>query len=226
MKYTYYGHAAFSIESGGKQFLFDPHISANPLAKDIDIKTIKADYILISHGHNDHVSDLVEIAKNTGARIICAFEIAQWLQEKHNYDNVQGINLGSKQFEFGKLHFVPAGHSSVLPDNTYGGNPGGFILNMPEGAFYYSGDTCLLMDMKLVPEYCKLDFAILPLGGNFTMDVADAVKAAEFIQCDKIIGLHYDTFEVIEIDRKEAVAAFKKAGKTLLLPEIGETIEL
>lgn len=225
MKFSYYGQSCFGIETGHKHFLFDPYISPNPLAKDVDVDQISADYILISHGHNDHFADVMDIAKRTGALVICAYEIAEWISSK-GYENVHGINHGSKEFDFGKLHFVPAIHSSSLPDGTYGGNAGGFILNLPEKKFYYAGDTCLTMEMKLVPEYCHLDFALLPIGGNFTMDVDDALKAASFIQCDKIIGIHFDTFDVIKIDREAAVGKFSDAGKTLILPAIGETLEL
>ena len=111
-----------------------------------------------------------------------------------------------------------------MPGGEYGGNPGGFLVHGAEKKFYYSGDTCLMMDMQLIPRYAKLDFAILPIGGNFTMDVEDAVIAAEFIQCDKIIGVHFDTFGYIKIDHEQAIERFRAAGKELILPEIGKTI--
>jgi len=225
MKFTFYGHACFAIETGGKKFLFDPFISGNELAKDIDINSIEADYILVSHGHGDHVADLVSIAKRTGATVIGAFEVIDWAQ-KQGIKNVHPMNFGSFHFDFGKLHFLPAWHSSAMPDGSYGGNPGGFLMHAPEKKFYYSGDTSLMMDMQLIPRYAKLDFAILPVGGNFTMDAEDAVIAAEFIQCDKIIGIHFDTFGYIKIDHEAAKNKFKDAGKELILPKIGETIIL
>jgi L-ascorbate metabolism protein UlaG (beta-lactamase superfamily) len=224
MKFTYYGHACFGIETGGKKMLFDPFITGNELAKDIDVSKIEADYILVSHGHGDHVDDLVSIAKRTGAVVVGAYEITNWAGEQ-GVKNVHAMNFGSATFDFGKLHFVPAHHSSSLPDGTYGGNPGGFVVH-GDKKFYYAGDTGLMMDMQLIPRYAKLDFAILPIGGNYTMDADDAILAAEFIQCDKIIGVHFDTFDPIRIDREKAKEKFKEAGKELILPEIGQTIKL
>ena len=225
MKFTFYGHACFAIETGGKKLLFDPFISGNELAKNIDISKIEADYILVSHGHGDHIADMVSIAQRTGATLISSFEVVTWAQ-KNGVEKAHPMNFGSTNFEFGKLHYLPAWHSSAMPDGSYGGNPGGFLVHGAEHKFYYSGDTCVMMDMKLVPRYAKLDFAILPVGGNFTMNAEDAVIAAEFIECDKIIGVHFDTFGYIKIDHEEAKRKFKAAGKELILPGIGETIVL
>jgi L-ascorbate metabolism protein UlaG (beta-lactamase superfamily) len=225
MKFTFYGHACFSIETAGKKLLFDPFITGNELAKNIDINTIEADHILASHGHGDHVGDLIAIAKRTGAKVIAAYEIASWA-EKNGVKNVHPMNFGPYNFDFGRLRFVPAWHSSCLPDGAYGGNPGGFIVEGQEATFYYAGDTCLMMDMQLVPRYAKLDFAILPIGGNFTMDAADALIASDFIQCNKVIGVHFDTFGYIKIDHEKTKRLFKDAGKELILPGIGETINL
>jgi L-ascorbate metabolism protein UlaG (beta-lactamase superfamily) len=225
MKFTFYGHACFSVETAGKKLLFDPFISGNELAKDVDIKAIQADFIFVSHGHGDHVGDLVDIATRTGALVIGAYEVVNWAQ-KNGVKNVHPMNFGPADFDFGKLHFLPAWHSSSLPDGSYGGNPGGFLVHAAEKKFYYSGDTCLMMDMQLIPRYAKLDFAILPVGGNFTMNADDAIIAAGFIQCDKIIGIHFDTFGYIKIDHEQAKEKFKAAGKELILPAIGESIEL
>ncbi|MBC7554583.1 MAG: metal-dependent hydrolase [Taibaiella sp.] len=225
MKFTYYGHACFAVESDDMKILFDPFISGNDLAKNIDIEKIEADYILVSHGHGDHVADLAPIAKRTGATVIAAYEVVAWAQ-KQGVESVHPMNFGSAVFPFGKLHFLPAWHSSTMPDGSAGGNPGGFLLHGLDKKFYYSGDTCLMMDMQLIPRYAKLDFAILPIGGNFTMDVDDAIVAAQFIDCDRIIGVHYDTFGYIKIDQEAAVKKFRTAGRELILPVIGETIEL
>jgi L-ascorbate metabolism protein UlaG (beta-lactamase superfamily) len=225
MKFTFYGHACFAIETEGKKLLFDPFITGNELAKDIDINTIEADFILVSHGHGDHVGDLVSIAQRTGAMVIGAYEVINWAQ-KQGVKNVHPMNFGPADFDFGKLHFLPAWHSSAMPDGSYGGNPGGFLVHGREHKFYYSSDTCLMMDMQLIPAYAKLDFAILPIGGNFTMDAEDAVLAADFIKCNKIIGVHFDTFGFIKIDHEKTKQLFKAAGKELTLPEIGKTIDL
>lgn len=225
MKFTFYGHSCFAIELNNKTFLFDPFISGNELASNIEIADIKADYILISHGHADHTADAVALAKNSGALVISNFEIISWLQEK-GVTNCHPMNFGTNDFEFGALTYLQAQHSSSFADGSYAGSPGGFILASPYGNFYYSGDTSLMLDMQLVPHYAKLDVAILPIGGNFTMNAKEALKAADFIQCDKIIGVHFDTFGYIKIDHEASTKLFTDAGKTLLLPEIGKTYEM
>lgn len=225
MKFTFYGHACFAVEVSGKKLLFDPFITGNELAKDIDVNAIEADYILVSHGHGDHVGDLISIAKRTGATVISNAEITDWVS-KQGHDKVHPMNFGSRQFDFGKVHYVPAQHSSGLPDGTYGGNPGGFVVKTEEINFYYSGDTCLMMDMQLIPWYAPIDVAILPIGGNFTMDAEEAVIASDFVQCDKVIGVHFDTFGYIVIDQEKAKEAFEKVDKELILPKIGEHFEI
>lgn len=227
MKFTYYGHACFAVEIQGKCILFDPFIRPNELAKHIDFESINADYILLSHGHMDHVADALDIAKRTGASIVSNFEIAEWYI-KNGYDKVHMMNHGGKwNFDFGTVKLVNAIHSSVLPDGTYGGNPAGFVLETAEGNFYYSGDTALTMDMKLIPLTCKpLNFAVFPIGDNFTMGINDSIIAADFCGATTIVGVHYDTFGYIKIDQKYALEAFKNKGKELLLPEIGASINI
>ena len=224
MQVTYYGHSCFLVEVEGKKLLFDPFISPNELAKDIDINSIEADYILLSHGHADHVADAEAIAKRTGATIIGAYEVAMWFAAK-GIEKYHPMNTGGKwKFDFGTVKCVAAAHSSSLPDGSYGGNPMGFVITAGDECFYYSGDTALTLDMQLVPMYKKPGFAILPIGDNFTMDVADAIEAAQMIKCSKIMGVHYDTFGFIKIDKAAAIAEFEKNGITLMLPAIGETI--
>jgi L-ascorbate metabolism protein UlaG (beta-lactamase superfamily) len=225
MNITYYGHSCFGVEINGRRLLFDPFISPNELAGHIDIGAIPADYILISHGHNDHIADAEAIAKRTGARVICNYEIHNWLGAK-GVQNIHPMNIGGKvKLDFGHVKCVVAIHSSGLPDGTYGGNPMGFVVESPEGNFYYAGDTALTYDMKLIGEYRKIDFAFLPIGDNFTMGVDNAIIACDFIECDNIIGMHYDTFGYIKIDKPEALAKFNRAGKKLTLFEIGETLK-
>jgi len=226
MKYTYYGQSCFLLEADGKKFLFDPFITHNPLAKDIDVSAIEADYILVSHGHGDHVADLELLGKQTGAVIIAMPEVAGWA-EKQGLTNIHQMNYGTTNFDFGKLRMVWATHSSSMPDGSYGGNPAGFVLEIEGKTIYFAGDTSLNMDMKLLAElYAKIDYAILPIGGNYTMDPDDALIAAKFVGADRIIGVHYNTFPAITIDTELAVAKFERENKTLLLPAIGETIEL
>jgi L-ascorbate metabolism protein UlaG (beta-lactamase superfamily) len=227
MKFTFYGHACFMVELKGKKILFDPFIRYNELAKDIDFNHIVADYILISHGHEDHVADAFDIAMRNDAVIVSNYEVVSWFQKK-GVKNTHPLNHGgSWHFDFGNVKFVNAVHSSVLPDGTNGGNPGGFVIESDEINFYYSGDTALHMDMKLIPLTSKkINFAVLPIGNNFTMGAQDAVLAAEFVETNKVIGVHYDTFGYIKINHTVAKEVFANKGKELILLNIGETIEL
>lgn len=226
MKLTYFGHACFLVEIKGKKILFDPFITYNELAKDIDVNSIDADYIFLSHGHADHVADCINIATRTNAKVVANYEIHEWLN-KNGIPNTHPMNTGGKwQFDFGVVKCVVAQHSSCLPDGTYGGNPMGFLFNTDEGNFYYSGDTALTLDMQLIPMWSKIKFAVMPIGDNFTMDYIDAEKAAEFTDAHTVVGVHYDTFGYIKIDHQKAKSYFENKGKVLLLPVIGETIEL
>lgn len=225
MNIKYYGHSCFEVEVNGKFLLFDPFISPNELAKDVDINAVRADYILISHGHQDHIADAVSIANRTKAKVICAWEIFVWLS-KQGVENIHPMNVGGKvKLDFGNVKCVVAQHSSSLPDGSYGGNPMGFVIESNEGNFYYAGDTALTYDMKLIGEYRQINFAFLPIGDNFTMGVDNAIIACDFINCDDIIGMHYDTFGYIKIDKDGAKSRFDRAGKNLTLLEIGQSIK-
>jgi L-ascorbate metabolism protein UlaG (beta-lactamase superfamily) len=226
MKFTYYGHACFAVQAGGKTLLFDPFISPNPLAEKIDIEKVAADFILVSHGHGDHLADVVDIAKRTGATIISPYEVGSWFEGK-GVKNVQSMNHGgAAKMDFGRVKLTSAIHSSSMPDGSYGGNPAGFIVESSDGNFYYSGDTALTLDMKLVAETTQLRFAVFPIGDFFTMGIEDAVRAAEFVGAKKFIGVHYDTFPPIKIDHDAAKKKAQGAGRELLLPAIGETIDI
>ncbi|MDI1353900.1 MAG: metal-dependent hydrolase [bacterium] len=226
MNITYYGHSCFGVEINGKKILFDPFISPNKLAKNIDLKTLRADYILISHGHKDHLADAEMLAKQTNARVICNFEIQEWLSKK-GIKNMIAMNVGGKvKLDFCNVKCVAAQHSSSLPDGSYGGNPMGFVVESDKGSFYYAGDTALTYDMKLIGDYRTIDFAFLPIGDVFTMGVDNALIACDFIRCWEVIGMHYDTFDAIKIDKEEAKHKFERAGKKLTLMEIGETKHL
>ncbi len=225
MKITYLGHAALAIEVAGKRLIVDPFISPNPLANDIDVDALEADYILITHAHQDHIVDVDSIAKRTGAKIVSNYEIVT------HYGNLgfEGHPMnhgGSWEFDFGRVTYTNAIHTSSFPDGSYGGQPGGFLLETKEGNLYIAGDTALTFDMKLIPMQCQLDFAVLPIGDNFTMGYESAVIASDFIECNKIMGYHYDTFGYIEIDHEQAKEAFSKSGKDLILIPIGDSVEV
>ncbi|WP_442844707.1 metal-dependent hydrolase [Leeuwenhoekiella sp. H156] len=226
MKITFYGQNCFAIETDEVKILTDPFITGNDLAKDkVDIKTLNPDYIFLTHAHQDHTLDAEAIAKQSGATIVSNFEIA-------NHYEAKGIEVhpmnhgGSWAFPFGKVKYVNAIHTSSFPDGSYGGQPGGFVFSIAGKTIYMAGDTALTMDMKLIPMEFDLDLAILPIGDNFTMGIADAVRASDFIECDKILGCHYDTFGYIEIDHEEAKKAFKAVEKDLTLLEIGNSMTL
>jgi len=196
------------------------------LASEIDIEKIEADFILISHGHEDHIADAVALAKRTGAKVISNYEICQWLG-RQEVENVHAMNHGGAVRQpFGKVKYVNAVHSSSLDDGTYLGNPGGFVIDFGDICIYYAGDTALTYDMKLIAREFDVNWAFLPIGDNFTMGADDAVIAGEFVDVKNIIGMHYNTFPPITIDLEEAKDKFAQAGLNLSLMEIGETIEL
>ena len=225
MKITFYGHASLGITIAEINIIVDPFISANQKASHIDINSLEADYILLTHAHQDHILDVEAIAKRTNAIIVSNAEIATYYAKK-GFQSHPMNHGGSWNFEFGNLKYVNAIHSSSFPDGTYGGNPGGFVLEGERKNLYIAGDTALTMDMKLIPMRTKLDLAILPIGNNFTMDIEDAIIASDFVECDKIIGYHYDTFGYIEINKEQAIKKFFDKGKDLMLLNIGDSIEL
>ena len=211
---------------GGKALIVDPFITQNPKAEAIKINELQADYILQTHGHGDHLADLETVLRQTGATLISNYEVATEYGNK-GYE-VHPMNHGGKwKFDFGTLKYVNAIHSSSYPDGRYAGNPGGFVIWNDTESIYIAGDTALTWDMKLIPMTCPdLDLAILPIGDNFTMGYEDVVIASDFVQCDKVLGYHYDTFPYIEIDHAAALKAFSDKGKELVLLEIGSKLEL
>lgn len=226
MKITCYGHNTLLLETNGINVLIDPFITDNPLAKDkIKASDFKVDYILITHAHFDHVQDAEVIAKANNATIVSNYEIAMYYQKKGI--NVHPMNHGGNWvFDFGKVKYVNAIHTSSFEDGTYGGQPGGFVIEGEHKNIYIAGDTALTMDMKLIPLSTKLDVAILPIGDNFTMGVYDAIIASDFVACNTVLGVHYDTFGYIEIDHEEAKRKFSAKNKKLILLDVGAHIEI
>lgn len=226
MNFTYYGHSCFSVEIKGEKILFDPFITGNPKASAVNIDTLEADYIFISHGHFDHVGDTISIAKRTGAKVISNWEVNAWFN-KMGVSNTHPMNPGGKwRFGFGDVRCVTAQHSSSLPDGSYGGSPAGYVFMTEEGNFYYSGDTALTLDMQLIALWTKLDVLILPVGDNLTMGIEDAIQVASWLNVKQIIGVHYDTFEFIKLDHKRAVDLCSAQGITLHLLDIGSVLTL
>jgi L-ascorbate metabolism protein UlaG (beta-lactamase superfamily) len=226
MKITYLGHASLGIEANGKHLIVDPFISANPLASDINIDELAVDYILLTHAHQDHVLDVEAIVERTGATIICNAEMSYYYDAK-GFKTV-GMNTGGK-IQVGEIQIKStiAFHTSSFADGTYGGNPNGYILECCNKKLYIAGDTALTQEMKLIPETIgKLELAILPIGDHFTMGMEDACFAADFLQCNKVLGYHFDTFPPIKIDHEEAKNHFQSRGKELILLEIGKDISI
>ncbi|MDT8898576.1 metal-dependent hydrolase [Thermanaerothrix sp. 4228-RoL] len=197
---TWYGHATLGLKIGDYDVLVDPFFSGNPAASTTADK-VRAQFILVSHGHGDHVGDTVAIAKRTGALVISNFEICNWLAAKGVKTHAQHIG-GGHRHPFGYLKLTQALHGSALPDGSYGGNPAGFLLTTPEGKkVYIAGDTGLFGDMRLIGEE-GLDLAVLPIGDNYTMGPEDALRAVKLLQPKHVIPIHYDTFNLIAQDAR------------------------
>lgn len=224
MKITYYGHACLGIQIKDIHILVDPFITGNEKAAHIDINAIPADYILVTHAHQDHTLDVEAIAKRTGAVIVSNYEIVVHYQNL-GFKGHPMNHGGSWEFDFGKLKYVNAVHTSSFPDGKYGGNPGGFIIQSDK-TIYIAGDTALTYDMRLIGKRFDLDLAVLPIGDNFTMGAEDAIQASRYVDCDTILGYHYDTFGYIEIDQPRTMAKFESKLKKLILLEIGESMNV
>ncbi len=225
MNITFLGHASLHIEIDNTNILVDPFITGNPKAAHINIDDLKVDFILVTHAHQDHILDVEAIAKRTNAVIVSNYEIVTHFGKL----DIEGHPMnhgGAWNFDFGKVKYVNAIHTSSFPDGSYGGQPGGFIIETKEKTIYIAGDTALTFDMKLIPLQTTLDLAILPIGDNFTMGIDDAILASDFVECNKILGYHFDTFGYIEIDKEAAKRQFLDKGKELLLLEIGESLTL
>ena len=197
---TWYGHAALGLETGGTRLLVDPFLTGNPAAS-IKADAVPADYILLSHGHHDHIGDSVAIAKRTGAMVISNAEITNWLEEKHGVKNTHAQHLGGGfKYPFGYLKLTQALHGSGLPDGSDGGNPAGFLLTTQEGKkIYMAGDTGLFGDMRLIGEE-GITLAIIPIGDNYTMGPEDALRAVKLLQPQHVIPIHFNTFNLLAQD--------------------------
>ncbi len=225
VKVTWYGHACFLIETGEHRLLTDPFLSGNPLAP-VGASEVAADYILVSHGHGDHVGDTVAIARRTGATVISNFEIVTWLQEQ-GLKKVHAQHIGGGfDHPFGRLKLTPALHGSGLPGGRDGGNPTGFLLASQGRRLYHACDTGLFSDMALIGEG-GLDLAILPIGDNFTMGPEDALRAVKLLQPRRVVPIHYNTFDVIRQDPHAfAARVAAETGATCVVLGPGESLDL
>jgi len=216
---VFYGHSCFEVELGGKNILFDPFITDNPLANEISLNQIHPDYVLVSHAHGDHTGDLLHFAQK-GSVVVAIHEICEWVGKQGN-SVYHPMNIGGKKsFDFGEVHMVQAIHSSSFPDGTYGGLAAGFVVKSSAVCFYFAGDTAVYSDMVLLAEEYIFDFVVLPIGDNYTMGIDGAIKAAKLLQCKKVMGVHYNTFGYIMIDTEEAINKFKSEGIELILPQL------
>jgi L-ascorbate metabolism protein UlaG (beta-lactamase superfamily) len=223
---TFLGHSCFLLDDGQHKVVLDPFISGNPLAK-ISVNELKADFILLTHGHGDHLGDAIEVAKKNKAMIISNYELATYCAGE-GVEKTAGLHIGGgANFPFGSLKLTIAHHGSTLGGNlAYGGNPVGFIIRMANKIIYHAGDTGLFLDMRLIGELDKIDMALLPIGGYFTMDVNDAAKAVEFLRPRKVIPMHYDTFDPIKADSKVFAEKVKQYGAECIILKPGHSYGL
>ncbi len=225
MKLRYFSHSSFQITTnGGQVILIDPFLDDNPTSP-VSSEEVGADFIVLTHGHGDHIGDAFKIAKRTDPLFICVNELANYCADKGF--KVHNMHIGGGYaFDFGRLKFTIAHHGSMTPDNTYGGEPAGVILTIDGKSIYHTGDTGLFYDMKLIGEMTKIDYMLAPIGDNFTMGITDAVKAVELANPEVAIPMHYNTFPVIEADPNDFKAKVESMGKKAIVMEYGEEISL
>ncbi|WP_040979758.1 metal-dependent hydrolase [Oceanobacillus jeddahense] len=226
MKVSFHGHSVVKVDTGKHHIIIDPFINGNE-ACDLDPSTEKADVILLTHAHNDHVGDTVEIAKNNDALVVAPKELADYIAS--NGVNAHPMHIGgSHEFDFGKVQFTQAFHGSSYEEEDgtviYGGMPGGILLTVNGKTIYHLGDTALFTDLKMYGELNDIDIAFIPIGDNFTMGPSDALIAAEWVNAKKVVPVHYNTFPPIVQD-PEAWASKVKAGNAHAM-KVGETLDL
>lgn len=224
VKITYHGQSAFEIKSDKYNILIDPYITGNKFAN-VKAADLKADYIILSHGHDDHFGDTIEIAKNNDATVIAVDELSYYAHTKGL--KTHGMHIGGGyNFPFGRVKFTIAHHGSSNSEGAYMGEPAGIVLTLGNKNIYHAGDTSLFLDMKLIGEINSLDAAIVPIGDNYTMGIDDAVKAIEFLNPKLAIPMHYNTFDVIKADPEEFKRKVESIGKKCEVIPFGGSIEI
>lgn len=226
LQLTWLGHATWLLQTSNHKILIDPFIGDNP-SSTVSVGEIDADHILLTHGHFDHVADAAEIANRCNAMLVANYEIATWFAEKHGVKNTLGMNLGgAATLPFGKVKMTLAWHSSQLPDGSYGGNPGGYIVEIDSKKLYFAGDTALFTDMVLIGS-TGLDAAVLPIGDLFTMGPEDSIEATKLLKPKMVIPAHYNTWPPIEQDAAAwSKLVEQKTSAKPVVPQVGTPIDL
>lgn len=224
-KLTFLGHSAWYIEGNNVRMVIDPFLTDNPQAR-VKPSDLTVDYVLLTHGHGDHLGDGIEMAKQNHATVVAPYELAMYCQSK-GVEKVHPMHIGGGfNFPFGRIKLTIAHHGSMTPDGTYAGNPCGFLVTMDGKTIYHAGDTGLFYDMKLIGEMNAIDVALLPIGDNFTMGIDDAVKAAELLQPGLVIPMHYQTFDVINVNPQDFIDKVSAKGIQARIVPPGESIEI
>jgi L-ascorbate metabolism protein UlaG (beta-lactamase superfamily) len=226
VKLTFLGHSCFLIDDGTHKLIVDPFLNGNPVAP-IKAKDIKVDYVLLTHGHGDHIGDVIEIAKSCDASVISNFELSIYFGQKGIKKTIGPQIGGGCNLPFGSIKMTIAHHGSTLGSELgNGGSPAGFIIRIGGKTIYHAGDTGLFLDMKLIGELDKIDVALLPIGGFFTMDIHDAARAVEFLHPRRVIPMHYNTFDPIKADANEFAKKAKHNGADCMVLNPGESYTL
>jgi L-ascorbate metabolism protein UlaG (beta-lactamase superfamily) len=225
LKATFMGHSCVMATDGQYNIIIDPFLTGNPMAK-IKAEQIKVDYVLVTHGHGDHLGDAVPIAKRNDATIIAPNELAVYVSQQGAKAHNMHIG-GAHNFPFGRVKLTIAHHGSAAGEGlTYTGNPCGFLVTMGGKIIYHSGDTALFYDMKLIGDMNSIDLAFLPIGDNFTMGIDDAVKAVEFLHPRMVVPIHYKTWPVIDAEPSEFAKKLNGSPTKVIIIKSGESVEI